>query len=173
MINTKDKPKIPLTKADKIEALKETHLPAFKKLGIQDPLFIPKMFFGEPKVFYLFPSELKHGKDIYTEAVSKEYESEDPSRTLYKWKFNPNFETDYPKKAFGHQTDMMCIVPFTELTVIETHEDDDIAKEFDLSKLSGVEDLPISQMTIRDFTAIMTGKPVSLKGWLNEIIIRK
>jgi hypothetical protein len=33
-----------------------------------------------------------------------------------------------------------------------------------------VEDAPYSEMTIRDYIAIHTGKPVSSKGWLNELI---
>lgn len=173
MINTKSKT-VPLTKAEKIDDLKKKHEDTFKKMGITDPLFIPKMFFGEPKVFYLFPSELKHGKDIFTESVSKEYESEDPSRTLYKWPFNPNFEKDYPKKPFGHQADFMCIIPFTELIAIEDHADDDIAEQFSLETEDvSMEDQPLSQMTIRDIAAIMTGKPVSCKKWLNQIVTNK
>jgi len=33
-----------------------------------------------------------------------------------------------------------------------------------------VDDAPYSDMTIRDYIAIHTGKPVSNKGWLNELI---
>ena len=33
-----------------------------------------------------------------------------------------------------------------------------------------MEDAPYSEMTIRDFMAITTGKPVSAKTWLNELI---
>lgn len=35
------------------------------------------------------------------------------------------------------------------------------------------EDAPYSEMTIRDYVAIHTGKPVSLKSWLNELIKSK
>lgn len=34
-------------------------------------------------------------------------------------------------------------------------------------------DLPYSEMTIRDYMAIHTGKPVSLKPWLNELLHSK
>jgi hypothetical protein len=33
-----------------------------------------------------------------------------------------------------------------------------------------MEDAPYSEMTIRDYYAIQTGKPVSSKTWLNELI---
>jgi hypothetical protein len=33
-----------------------------------------------------------------------------------------------------------------------------------------MEDAPYSEMTIRDYYAIHTGKPVSAKYWLNELI---
>jgi hypothetical protein len=33
-----------------------------------------------------------------------------------------------------------------------------------------MEDAPYSEMTIRDYFAIQTGKPVSAKGWLNDLI---
>ena len=32
------------------------------------------------------------------------------------------------------------------------------------------EDAPYSEMTIRDYMAIQTGKPVSNKAWLNELV---
>jgi hypothetical protein len=35
---------------------------------------------------------------------------------------------------------------------------------------SPMEDAPYGEMTIRDFYAIHTGKPVSTKNWLNELI---
>ena len=35
------------------------------------------------------------------------------------------------------------------------------------------QDLPIDQLTIRDLAAILTGKPVSMKKWLNQIVKNK
>jgi len=35
-----------------------------------------------------------------------------------------------------------------------------------------LEDCPYSEMTLRDYMAIHTGKPVSLKDWLNELVIK-
>jgi hypothetical protein len=36
-----------------------------------------------------------------------------------------------------------------------------------------MEDAPYSEMTLRDYYAIHTGKPVSAKTWLNELIKQK
>jgi hypothetical protein len=114
---------------------------------------------------YLFPGELKSEKDIYIEKVSKEYEPEDPERTLYKWKYNPHYRDEYETKQIGPTNDACYIVPFNELIKVELNNE---ADEFDIP--DPTEDLPISELTIRDLTAILTSKPVSLKPWLNKII---
>jgi len=155
----------PLTKKEKIDLLKQKHEPLFEKLGIADALFIPKMIFGSPPIFYLFPGELKAEKDIFIEKVSKEFEPEDPERTLYKWTFNPHYKTDYDVKPIGASGDTCYIIPYSELTKIEEFNE---ADEFDIP--DPTEDLPISELTIRDLAAILTGKPVSFKPWLNKII---
>lgn len=154
----------PLSKKEKIELLKVKHEPIFQKLGLADVVFIPKMIFGSPSIFYLFPGEIKGEKDIYIEKTSKEFEPEDPNRTLYKWTFNPNYKKDYDVKPVGATGDNCYIIPFDTLTKVEIDE----ADEFDLPNPH--EDLPISELTIRDLTAILTGKPVSFKPWLNKII---
>jgi hypothetical protein len=46
----------------------------------------------------------------------------------------------------------------------------EVEDEFDMPDPD--QDLPIDQLTIRDLAAILTGKPVSMKKWLNEIVIR-
>ena len=55
-----------LTRKDKIAELKRKHNKLFEKLGIVNPHYIPKMFFGVPLSMPLFQSELKNGNDIYT-----------------------------------------------------------------------------------------------------------
>lgn len=156
-----------LTKKDKISELKRKHDGLFLKLGIANPNYIPKMFFGVPLAMPLFPSELKENKDIYTEKVSKTFDSEDPDRILYKWKFNKDWETRYPTKQMVHGEGIMYLIPFSELEpIIETKKE----PEYDFGLIDPDEDPPISELTIRDLTAILTGKPVSLKPWLNQIV---
>jgi hypothetical protein len=36
-----------------------------------------------------------------------------------------------------------------------------------------MDDAPIDEMTIRDFATIMTGRPLSAKSWLNNLISGK
>lgn len=161
-----------LTKKDKIAELKKKHDTLFEKLGVSNPKYIPKMFFGTPLAMPLFKSELKDGKDVYTEKVSKSYESEDETRTLYKWKYNPNWEKSvseggYPTKPLMHGEGHMYLIPFSELTPVVEKKKDPV---YDFNITDPDSDLPIDQLTIRDLAAILTGKPVSLKPWLNEIV---
>lgn len=158
-----------LTKKDKIAELKKKHQEIFDKLGIVDPHYIPKMFFGTPLSMPLFKSELKDGKDVYTEKVSKSFVSEDETRTLYKWKHNPNWARDYPTKPLSHGEGHMYLIPFTELEAI-VEKKKEPAYDFGITDPDEIQDLPIDQLTIRDLAAILTGKPVSLKPWLNEIM---
>jgi len=159
-----------LSKKEKIAKLFEKHKAILQKLGEPNPLFLPKMAFGSPLVMAFFQSELKEGRDIYTEKVSKDYQSEDEERTLYKWKFNPSWPDGpdnggYNTKPFGHTDDVMYLIPFSEFEPIEEKEEG-----FDFGIVSGDEDAPISDLTIRDLAAILTGKSVSLKPWLNKIV---
>ena len=156
-----------LTKKDKIAELQKKHEHVFEKLGITDPHYIPKMFFGTPLSMGLFHRELKDGLDVYTEKVSKSFESEDDTRTLYKWKHNPDWATAYPTKPLIHGEGVMYLIPFTELKAIVEKKKDPV---YDFGLTDPDMDLPIDQLTIRDLAAILTGKPVSLKQWLNEIV---
>jgi hypothetical protein len=154
-----------LSKKEKIAALKQRHQSLFEKLGVVNPIFLPKTMFGTPKVFYLFPSELRHERDIYTEMVDKEYNSEDSERILYRWKFQADYKTRYAQKEFKGSGDHLSVIPFDELERIEAEDE---ADEFGIPNPD--EDAPISELTIRDLTAILTGKPVSHKAWLNKIM---
>lgn len=146
--------------------------------------FIPKMAYmpysGADKIIAFFPSEIMGGVDIYTEFVNKQNIPEDPERTLYKWEFNPEYDTEYEKSekhpATGHRR---YFIPVDELiNVAEIHNKpkpkpkaEPIPKvqtelPFELGR-----DAPINELTIRDKAAIDWKKPVSDKPWLNELII--
>ncbi len=122
------------------------------------------------RVVSFFPSEIERGEDIYTEFVSRDYDSEDETRTLYKWKYNPHYKSEY-RVTEPHSANhtIRYIIPVEELIVVENTSDS--FDEFDMPDPDT--DLPISQLTIRDLAAIMTGKPVSMKPWLNEIVKSK
>lgn len=172
-ISTKRNTNETLDKKAKIEELKSYHKKTFAKMGVSNPFYSPKMsyFDSGERVVSFFPSEVEKGEDIYTEFVSRNYDSEDPTRTLYKWKYNPHYASEYrtTTPASEMQT-IRYIVPVEELIVC-SFEDEFPADEFDMPDPD--QDLPIDQLTIRDLAAILTGKPVSMKKWLNEIVKSK
>jgi hypothetical protein len=172
-ISTKRNTNETLDKKAKIEELKSYHKKTFAKMGIENPFYSPKMAYidkGE-KVISFFPSEIERGEDIFTEFVSRAYDSEDPTRTLYKWKYNPHYMSEYRtvQPASEMQT-IRYIIPIDELIVCNQKQVE-VEDEFDMPDPD--QDLPIDQLTIRDLAAILTGKPVSMKKWLNEIVKSK
>jgi len=111
-----------------ISDLKEKHFRLLQQENIEGtPKFIPKYAYtpksSTQRVIAFFLSEILGGQDIYTEFVSKELVPEDSERTLWKWDFNPEFETAYeksePHPATGH---CRYIVPVTELINVATGE---------------------------------------------------
>jgi hypothetical protein len=97
MINTKNIS--PKERAEKTDELRKEHQPYFDRIGKSNALFIPKMAYRPPgkDELYIsfFESELKNECDIYTEFVSKQYDSEDPKRTLYLVPYNPFWKDEY------------------------------------------------------------------------------
>lgn len=171
-ISTKKNINETLDKKTKIENLKSYHKKIFATMGVKEPFFSPKMayFDSGQKVISFFPSEIEKREDIFTEFVSRDYDSEDESRTLYKWKYNPHYMQEY-KVTEPHSANQSIryIIPVDELHVC--NEEISVIDEFDMPDPD--QDLPIDQLTIRDLAAILTGKPVSMKKWLNEIVKNK
>jgi len=155
-----------LTVKDKIANLKTRHESTFKALGLTEVCFLPKTIYGTPLECVIFPSEFRLGKDIYTEKVSRDYVSEDPSRTLYKLKYRKDFNQHYKTSSFGQ--DVKYHVPFTdfEKVIVEKPKMDFSIPDPDAKFL----DDPIADMTIRDVAAILWKRPVSGKDWLNDLI---
>lgn len=179
MLKTKEVGLTAEQKKIKLAELKRFHQTKFDVLGVKDPLFIPKMAYKptgkDDKVVSFFPSELKKGQDIYTEFVSREYDPEDlPERRLWKWRYNPYWETEYETVQHDAQGNVRYLIPVLELFPVgqniisaETAQ----MKMFDnlVDSTDGV-NAPITEMTILDFAAIMLKQPVSSKEWLNNII---
>lgn len=176
-----------LTSREKIDILKKKHQPLLDNLGESDSQFIPKMAY-KPKqkdelFITFFTTELRRGRKIFTEFVSRTYEPEDEQRTLWLWEFNPHWEEEYEIVDGTEGTSSeRYLIPVSELVTIRpetkvksseplTQKQQD-AKEFIsglLTNSSILEDAPLSELTIRDFATIMTGKPVSNKEWLNNL----
>src|SRR3989304_5851552 len=96
-----DTPKIRLTpeeKSRKTSELMSYHKEVLDKIDYE-VMYRPKRCYipkgKDTKHISFFPSELREGKDIYTEFIDANYNSEDPTRTLYKWPYNPNWAEVY------------------------------------------------------------------------------
>lgn len=111
-------------KIRKIANLKKFHEKAFKAIKV-DPetvLYVPRMAY-KPQghhevVISFFASELKGEEDIYTEFVSRDYDSEDPNRILYKWKYNPFWASEYAHSEDTIPSSIKYYIPTSELIVI-------------------------------------------------------
>ena len=103
--------------------LRQKHQPIFDALGKPDALFIPKMAHYQKGLTGLhmgfFESELEKGQDIYTEKVSMELESEDPTRTLYKVRPNPHFKEEYAASEPMPNGHCRYFIPTDELIEVE------------------------------------------------------
>jgi len=150
MISTKIKCNVmtPAERKAKVKELREEHEDYFKKEGIINALYIPKMAYrptGKDDLHVsFFPSELEKGRDIYTEFVSISYESEDPKRTLYLIKHNPHWKEEYEliTSSSGFERH---IIPVSELKVMNDVTDRD-------KSIIEVEDVKSKQLKIDDFT---------------------
>ena len=111
----------PQERKAKVLELRKEHEDYFQKMGIINALYIPKMAYrptGKDELHVsFFPSELQKGKDIYTEFVSIEYDSEDPKRTLYLLRHNADWAEEYEiiTSSSGFERH---IVPVSHLNVI-------------------------------------------------------
>jgi hypothetical protein len=167
---------------ERIEDLKALHKEKFEKLGLTNPLFVPRICYipiGETEqVVSFFEQDFSKGKDIYTHFVSKAYESEDAQNRLWKWTYNPYYATEYKKSDPHPDTgNVRYIVPVDELQLIDDayfNKDASVSTEFNIDEEipNPNEDPLIEQMTIRDLAAILLKKPVSRKKWLNEIVTK-
>ena len=171
-----------------VKELEQKHLKLFKLENLEKlPKFIPKMAYvpktGDERVISFFPSEIMGGQDIYTEFVSRELVPEDSERRLWKWHFNPEYDTEYAKTekhpATGHQ---QYLIPVAELIdVAELHlgvkkepeplQEEQGQLELKIPTEGDLEDAPLSEMTLRDKIALDYKLPVSNKQWVNKIII--
>ncbi len=111
----------PAERKAKVAKLREEHEDYFQTIGNINALYIPKMAYrpsGKDELHVsFFPSELQKKKDIYTEFVSIEYDTEDPKRTLYFLKHNSHWKDEY-ELVTSNSGFERHIVPVSELKVI-------------------------------------------------------
>ena len=121
MVTTKIKSMTPQEHKAKVFELRKEHQGYFEKSNNTNALYIPKMAYrpsGKDELHIsFFPSELQKGRDIYTEFVSIEYDSEDPKRTLYLLKHNAHWAEEYETVTSSSGFERH-IVPVSHLNVI-------------------------------------------------------
>ena len=122
----------PQERKAKVKELRIEHENYFQTIGNINALYIPKMAYrpsGKDELHVsFFPSELQKSRDIYTEFVSIEYNSEDPKRTLYLFKHNPHWSEEYETVTSSSGFERH-IVPVSELKVINDVTDRSKVKE--------------------------------------------
>lgn len=134
----------PEERKKKVSELREMHEDYFQTEGKINASYIPKMAYrpsGKDELHVsFFPSELERNKDIYTEFVSIDYESEDPKRTLYLHKYNPHWKEEYElvESNSGFQRHL---IPVSELKVVSDAVLKQSTKDL-FSNLQQVEELP-------------------------------
>lgn len=147
-----------------------------------------------------FEGELKKGTDIYTERVSKDFlfiEKRDPKnplansygivqtpykevsieqRPMYVWKYRADWEEIYHVQRLTHDTKQrIFFIPVNHLKPLPKFQDIS-QQELKLDEVlsndnkKNLEDIPLTEMSVRDYAAIVWRKPVSLKPWINQLI---
>lgn len=169
---------------EKVALLRTHHQPVFEALGISKATFIPKMahFVSglRGKHMGFFESELNHGNDVYTEMINRAWDSEDSTRTLYKYRNNPHFMDELASSEPDKNGNVRYFVPMDELEIVEAPIHKTKNKKVGNIKTKPVntninvtdddEDFPMSEMTCKDYITIHTGIPVSDKQWINDVM---
>ncbi len=135
----------------KVKELNKTHQKYFDENNLTDALYIPKMAYRPPGKDELhvsfFPSELEKEKDVYTEFVSIDYESEDPKRTLYLHRHNEHWRQEYElvESKSGYQRHL---IPVSELVVVRDITDNAAKVIEDFANLANPDDK--KEPTVKD-----------------------
>jgi hypothetical protein len=165
-------------KKQKLDQVREYHAPLIRALGISPLDFNMKMPFYDRHGRYvvgIFGSEFKKDKGFFFELVTRDLDPLESERKVYKISRNDNHEEEYEMNEKGS-----FLVPVDELRCISTPstspaekpvtKPEEVNTQVLFTSRPEVSDAPYSEMTIRDYIAIRTGKPLSLKPWLNELI---
>lgn len=173
-------------KRQKLEAVRQYHTDLIRDLGISPLDFNMKMpFYDERKryVVGIFASEFKKEKGFYFELVTRSLDPVDPERRVYRVPPSVSFEEEYElneKGSYLVPLEELRIINSTAVAISKSSVVTSADRVYSTKKQAEpsvaymapapIEDAPYGEMTIRDFYAIHTGKPVSTKNWLNELI---
>jgi len=130
----------PTERKEKVAKLRKEHEEYFQTIDETDALYIPKMAYrpsGKDDLHIsFFPSELEKGGEIYTEFVSIAYDSEDPKRTLYLYKYNPHWKEEY-ELVTSNSGFERHLIPVNELRIIN-----DVTSRGKVASILKIDDLP-------------------------------
>lgn len=181
MITTKN------IKAERLAAIRKFHIDRLKQIGVSSPLVSAKAlvrpFEDRAPYISLFESEVKREPEMYIEITDFDNNPVDESRKLYRLRFNAFYKEEYETVPYN-ETEVRYLVPFSDLEEVtfsteklkteskgvRTTTLDDVLGLLDDELPDPDDDLPVSQLTIRDLVAILHRVPVSKKKWLNDII---
>jgi hypothetical protein len=176
-------------KADKLKEMRDYNSDLIADLSISPYDFNMKtQFYDEQRrlVVGIFPSEFKKTKGFFFELIDSDLNPTDKERKVYRVPPTHSFEEEYELNSKGSY-----LVPIEELKVVHrssvaiskmsafTGTDNTVFKVTQKAQETAatipnapslMEDARYADMTIRDYFAIHTGKPVSAKNWLNDLI---
>jgi len=184
-------------KAKKTKEMRDYNADIIKDLGLSIYDFNMKTQFRDEQgrlVVGIFSSEFKKSNGFFFELIDSDLNPVDPERKIYRVPYNLNFEEEYELNAKGS-----FLVPLEELKIVNRQSvaiskmgafatapvnepvSTSVFKVTEKAQATvnvqrapaPMEDAPYSEMTIRDYFAIQTGKPVSAKNWLNDLIKNK
>ena len=166
---------------EKLDAIRNYNAQLIADLGIAPSDFNMKMAFYNSKgdmVVGIFASEFKKEKGFFFELVTRDLNPATIERAVYIVPPSSSFHDEYELNEKGSY-----LVPLEELRIVNPQSvalndiDAIVVEERPKIKDNTVykapapmEDAPYKEMTIRDYFAIHTGKPVSSRNWLNELI---
>lgn len=167
-------------KKAKLDAIRNHHADLIKDLEISPLDFnMKKSFYNKNgvEVVGIFGSEFRKEKGFFFELISSDLDPIDPERKVYRVPPCINYDEEYelnPKNSYNVPLEELRVVnpaavAIGKSAVVMSSDSYDFRKEkaeLNLSKL----DAPYSEMTIRDYVAIHTGRPVSNKEWLNDLV---
>jgi hypothetical protein len=173
-------------KAEILNELREFHKPLINNLGVSSNDFQFKVPFYHKgiQVIGVFNNEFTKQKGLFFEMFDREFNPTDKERTVYNVAHNVNYEEEYEINQNNSY-----LVPLDELRVVNSYSvaiSGESAIVDAQKKTTGLtynkpaetkkeeveqyNDALFSEMTIRDYYAMQTGKPLSLKPWLNDLI---
>ena len=173
----------------KLKELQEYNQDLINDLGVAKSDFNMKKAFTRngTVVVGIFENEFKKSKGYYFELINSDIEPDDPNRTVYRLSPTQFYADEFEMDEYGK-----FLVPVDQLRIVnrdsaviskgssatssdrvlknQVFETTTIKPPLPVNPPLKVDDAPYSEMTIRDYIAIHTGKPVSTKTWINELI---